>query len=326
MQDVAQAVGVSTMTVSRALRQSSHVEPQLRQRIQATAQAMGYVPDPAARALASQKSTQVLVLLPSLANPRLAQLLEALHAVLYPAGYHTLIGITHDDSTHLHQLLQSYLPLRPAGLLLTGEIQHPQTRQLLASHPTPCVQMLAPPPCPDIPCVGFSPAAAGAAMTSHLLAQGRRRIAFAASQHHAHRMPLEQGWRHTLQAAGLYQAALALQHPAPASPDVGAQLLHTALAQAPDIDAIFFSDDLLAQGACLEALRMGIPIPGRLAIAGCHDLPGSAQMVPPLTTLRTPGAEIGSASAHMLLQLLRGEVPTPLQQDLGYELVVRAST
>jgi LacI family gluconate utilization system Gnt-I transcriptional repressor len=98
------------------------------------------------------------------------------------------------------------------------------------------------------------------------------------------------------------------------------------LAQSPRVDAIFFCNDDLAQGALLAALRLRVRVPADIAVAGFNDLTGSDQMVPPLTTIRTPRAQIGTQAATMLLQLLRGE-PVPRRCiDLGFELVVRGST
>jgi LacI family gluconate utilization system Gnt-I transcriptional repressor len=71
---------------------------------------------------------------------------------------------------------------------------------------------------------------------------------------------------------------------------------------------------------------LGLPVPQRVAIAGFNDLTGSDQMSPPLTTVRTPRAQIGEAAARMLLQLMRGETPALAQVDLGFEVVRRAST
>jgi LacI family gluconate utilization system Gnt-I transcriptional repressor len=82
----------------------------------------------------------------------------------------------------------------------------------------------------------------------------------------------------------------------------------------------------LAQGALLAALRSGINIPQQLAVAGFNDLTGSDQMLPALTTVRTPRGEIGSAAAAMLLALINGEAVAEPRVDLGYQLVVRSST
>lgn len=96
--------------------------------------------------------------------------------------------------------------------------------------------------------------------------------------------------------------------------------------QTPPVDAIFFCNDDLAQGALLAALRLGIAVPQRVAIAGFNDLTGSDQMLPPLTTVRTPRARIGIAAAELLVTLMRGEQAAVACVDLGYELVVRHST
>jgi LacI family gluconate utilization system Gnt-I transcriptional repressor len=92
------------------------------------------------------------------------------------------------------------------------------------------------------------------------------------------------------------------------------------------VDAIFFCNDDLAQGALLAALRLGIAVPKQLAIAGFNDLPGSDQMLPALTTMHTPRSEIGSAAAGMLVSLINGEVVSPACINLGHQLIVRAST
>lgn len=331
--DVAESVGVSAMTVSRALRGERRVDPVLVEKIEAAAQRMGYVPDPAARALASQKSTQVLVLVPLLSNTLFVDLIESIHKVLFTAGYHALIGVTHYDRAEEEQLLHTYLPLRPAGLLLTGFDHSPAAKQLLTNSKIPCVHMMelsteaaSPQASTQTPCVGFSQAQAGAAITRHLLAQGHRRIAFCAGQLDARVMQRAAGWRTELEQQGLYSPELEILSPLPTSMALGAELLAQALQRSPDIDALFFCNDDIAQGALLEALRRGIPVPERVAIVGFNDLPGSDQMLPPLTTVRTPRGTIGAESAHMLLALIQGKTVEQPQLDLGYELVVRQSS
>ena len=81
-----------------------------------------------------------------------------------------------------------------------------------------------------------------------------------------------------------------------------------------------------ASDALLAALRMHVAVPRRVAIAGFNDLTGSDQMLPALTTVRTPRAQIGEAAAQMLLSLMRGEAPEAPQLDLGFEIVQRQSS
>lgn len=324
--DVAREAEVSPITVSRALRGERAVDPALVERVQAAAQKLGYAPDPAARALASRHSAQVVVLIPMLSNALFVDLLEAVQRTLRPAGYQMLMGVTHYDVDEEEVLLRELLLHRPAGLLVTGFERSEKARDLITQCGVPCVHLMEASSAGNAYSVGFSQTDAGADMTRHLLARGRRRIAFAGAQLDPRTLQRLQGWRRALQDAGQYHAQLEWLNPAPSSMRLGGDMLTQIRHSQPDVDAIFFCNDDLAQGALLAALRLGIKVPEQVAIAGFNDLPGSDQMLPALTTVHTPRAEIGQAAAAMLLALIHGEpVATPCV-DLGYRLLVRQST
>lgn len=329
LSDVAEAAGVSPSTVSRALRGERAVAPALIERVQTVSAQLGYVPDPAARALASQRSDHVAILIPLLSNALFVDLLEAAQKTLRAAGFQTLMGVTHYDDLEEAQLLREQLLHRPAGLLVTGLAHNPATQQLMAHSQVPCVHLMDLPaePLAQGPyCVGFRQAEAGAALTRHLLARGRQRIAFAAAQLDPRVMQRLNGWRSALQQAGVYDPTLAWLNPAASSLALGAAMFEQIMQQSPAVDAIFFCNDDLAQGALMAAWRKGIAVPSQVAIVGFNDLTGSDQMVPSLTTVRTPRAQIGQAAAQMLLSLMRGETPETPQLDLGFEIVHRESS
>jgi LacI family gluconate utilization system Gnt-I transcriptional repressor len=326
--DVAQEAGVSPITVSRALRGERAVDPLLVERVLAASTKLGYVPDPAARALASQRSNHVAILIPKLSNALFVDLLDAAQQTLRAAGFQTLIGVTHYDEEQEEQLLREHLLHRPAGMLITGLNHNAATQALIESSRVPCVHLMDLPAADDTSthCVGLRQDQAGLALTQHLLAQGRKRIAFAAAQLDPRAIQRLYGWRTALKQAGQYDPELEHLNPASSSLALGGQMLTNILAQQPDVDAIFFCNDDLAQGALLAALRSQIPIPHRVAIAGFNDLTGSDQMLPPLTTVRTPRAAIGREGAEMLLRLMQGQEQSPAWLDLGFEVVVRGSS
>ena len=326
LSDVARAAGVSPITASRALRGERGVAQDLVQRVEDAAQQLGYVPDPAARALASQRSVQVPVLVPLLSNALFVDVLDAVHRTLFPHGYQALIGVTHYDPVEEEQLLRTYLAHRPAGLLVTGFDRTEAARQLIAASGVPCVHLMEMTSAPGVYCVGFSQQDAGHAMTAHLLERGRRRVAFVAAQLDPRTMQRAEGYRRCLRAAGLYDPRLELLSPEPSSIRLGGELLQELLRTRPEVDAVFFCNDDLAQGGLLAAQRLGLAVPGRVAIAGFNDLAGSDQMPPPLTTVRTPRSAIGEASARMLLALMKGEAPAQNSVDLGFELMARESS
>jgi len=323
---VAAEAGVSRITASRALRGERSVASGLVERVQAAATLLGYVPDPAARALASARSNTVAVLVPLLSNNLFVDLLEAVHRTLHPAGYQILIGVTHYRPDEEEALLSSYLAQRPAGLLLTGFDRTESARKLIEASGVPAVYLMETSGNADTYCVGFSQFDAGKAMTEHLLAQGRSRIAFAAAQLDPRVMQRLEGYRAAMAQAGLADTALEWLSPQPSSMALGGKLLEQHLATQPDVDAIFFCNDDLAQGGLLAALRLGVSVPQRVAIAGFNDLAGSDQMLPPLTTIRTPRVAIGEHAAAMLLARMRGEEVSQPSTDLGWELVRRGST
>jgi LacI family gluconate utilization system Gnt-I transcriptional repressor len=324
--DVASVAGVSPITVSRALRGERAVDPELVARVKAAADRLGYVPDPAARALASRHGSHVALLIPMLSNALFVDLLEAAQRTLRAAGYQTLIGVTHYDAGEEEQLLREQLQHRPAGLLVTGMERSAAAAALIGASGVPCVHLMETTHAPGVHCVGFSQADAAAALTRHLLERGRRRIAFAAAQLDPRTLQRLAGWRRAMQAAGLHLPTLEWLNPAASSLALGATMFEQIAAQTPPVDAMFFCNDDLAQGALLAALRLGVQVPQQVAVAGFNDLTGSDQMLPPLTTVRTPRAAIGTAAAEMLLVLMRGEEPASSVVDLGYELVVRSST
>jgi LacI family gluconate utilization system Gnt-I transcriptional repressor len=133
----------------------------------------------------------------------------------------------------------------------------------------------------------------------HLLSRGHKRIAFAAAQLDPRTLQRLEGRRKALLAASLYDTTLEWLNPAPSSISLGARMFEQIMGQQPAVDAIFLCND---------------------------DLTGSGEMLPPLTTVRTPRAEIGSAAAKMLLALMRGETVASPCMDLGYELLVRGGT
>ena len=326
LEHVAAQAGVSPITVSRALRGERAVAPDLVARVRAAADALGYVPDTAARALASSHSSHVAVLIPLLSNTLFVELVENVQRTLRPAGFQTLIGITHYDQKEEEQLLREQLAHRPAGLLVTGFARSEATRRLIAASGLPCVHTMEVSDAPGVYCVGFSQQDAGQSVTEHLLAGGARRIAFAGAQLDSRVMQRANGYRHALQRAGCYDPALEFLRPDPSSLALGARMLQEIMGKPNAPDAIFFCIDDLAQGALLAALRLGISVPGTVAIAGFNDLPGSDQMLPTLTSLRTPRGDIGCRAATMLLQLMQGRTVLKSCVELPYELIVRGST
>ncbi|MCW3148080.1 LacI family DNA-binding transcriptional regulator [Stutzerimonas stutzeri] len=325
LSDVARSAGCSLMSASRALSQPELVSDALRERVEQAVKALGYVPHPAARSLASSRSNLVAVIIPSLSNAVFVDTVEAIQRVLMPAGYEMMIGVSHYRPEEDERLLRAYLAHQPAGLLITGFERSEAARAVLANYTAPMVTLMELSERPDDYCVGFSQLEAGVAMTRTLLERGYRHVAFAAAQLDPRTLQRAEGYRQAMREAGRHEPTLELLTPQLSSIGLGAELLDRLLAQHPQIDAVFFNNDDLALGALFHARQLGLDVPGRLAIAGFNDLPAAAWMHPALSTVRTPRGEIGELAAQMLLSLMRGQQPAERCIDVGFEVVMRDS-
>ncbi len=325
LNEVARLAAVSPITASRALRGVTTVAPELVEKVRAAAQSLGYVANPAARALASSCSQTVVVLVPSLSNQLFIETLEAIQDVLRPRGLDVVIGNYHYSPEEEEKLLRNHLVNRPRGILLTGFDRTPASHQMLEASGIPCVHMMELDPGQGAYSVGFSQEQAGAQAALHLLGRGRTRLAYMAAQLDTRVLQRGAGFRQVLEDAGLFDAELQVTTPLPSSIGLGGELFARLLDEHPEVDGIFFCNDDLAQGASLEALRLGVAIPQRVSLVGFNDLPGSAHMVPRLTSIRTPRQEVGQRAAQVLLGLLDG-LAQQARVDLGFELVVRESS
>ena len=206
--EVARLSGVSPITASRALRGVSTVAPDLVEKVIAAAANLGYVANPAARALASARSQSVVVLIPSLSNQLFIDTLEAIHEVMRPRGLEVLIGNYHYDLAEEENLIRNYLAYQPCGILLTGFERSDAARQMLAASGVPCVHMMELNGEPGALSVGFSQHQAGRAAARHLIERGRKRLAFIAAQLDPRVMQRAEGFRQALAEAGLQAAEL----------------------------------------------------------------------------------------------------------------------
>lgn len=322
---VAAHAGVALMTASRAITQPEMVSDALRLRVEQAVAELGYVPNRAARALASAQSNVIVVLVPSLSNAVFTAVLAGVQDALDADNYQILIGNTRYSDAEEEKLLGIYMQSNPDGVLLSGMTHSKRVQQMLASSQVPIVSMMDMSSDPAQLSVGFSQFQAGYSMTRYLLDKGHRRIGFIGAQLDERALKRADGYRKAMQEAQLADPRLEVMVRDPSTIALGAELLGRMLAQAPDCDAIFCCNDDLAHGAIYQCQRRGIAVPAQLAICGFNDLPASAWMNPSVTTIGTPRYRIGFEAASLLRAVIKGETPKATQIDLGFTLIARES-
>jgi LacI family gluconate utilization system Gnt-I transcriptional repressor len=323
---VAALAGVSIMTASRALSQPRLVSDATRTKVELAVDELGYVPNRAARALASSQSRVIVALVPSLSNVVFTAVLDGIQDAIAEGEYQLLIGNTHYSDAEEEKLLRTYLQSNPDGILLSNLAHSPEVTRMLAASRIPSVSMMDLAEDTGQYTVGFSQLDAGRVMTRHLLERGYRRIAFIAAQLDERTLRRADGYRQAMREAGLADTRLEVMVPEPSTIALGAELMRRTLETLPDCDAVFCCNDDLAHGATYYCQRHGIQVPQDVAIAGFNDLPASPWMVPSLTTIETPRYRIGYEAATLLLEMLGGRTPKETRIDLGFTLRAREST
>jgi LacI family gluconate utilization system Gnt-I transcriptional repressor len=327
MADVARLAGVSTATVSRAIRQPEVVSPAVRGRIQQAIERLSYRRNLVAGALASASSMTIGVIIPSIINSFFAATVEALEEELAGSGYQLMLGNSNYSADLEQQLVTSFLAWSPAAMVVTGRRHNSETNRALLGSGIPVVEMWELSDHPIDSIVGFSHRAVAHLVVRHFAERGARRLGFIGAY-------MDHDYRTADRHAGFVEAALQAGYAPPAEvrlPDRasavgGARAVTEMLDRHPDVDAIFCSNDIIALGALFEAQRRQLRVPDQLKLCGFGDLEFAAASNPSLTTVRPPRREIGIQIARLLRARLGGTARPGGSFDLGIDLVVRGST
>lgn len=325
LDDVAKLAQVSAITVSRVINRPDMVSERTAKRVRKAIDKTGYVPNLAAGSLVSQRSRLVIVVMPSIANHVFVETIRHLSLALAKERYQLMLIQSEYSETSEMELISTLLARRPDGLVLTTSLRNLEARQRLLSRDLPVVEAWELKQDPIDAVVGFSHAAAGAAMAKHMLSRGYRRYGLVWSND-ARAASRLKACCETLQAAGATIAKTVMVE-VPVSVAYGRTGLSLVLESDPEVEAVICSIDLLAQGVLAEAQARGLHVPSQLAVMGFGDLDFAAHIHPPLSTVRADGARIGEFAARFLLQRINRQSDRgTLLEDVGFEVVARETS
>ncbi|WP_306424474.1 LacI family DNA-binding transcriptional regulator [Shinella sedimenti] len=326
MIDVARLAGTSMQTVSRVISRPELVADETRRMVEEAIRELNYIPNSAARILASSASHIVAVIIPSLSATVYAQEVHHIVRVLEERSFSVVIG--HSDYSEIREqrLVQSFLERRPDGFILTGTQHTDLTRQLLKNSGVPVVETFDGDNAAMDMSVGFSNFEAGRKVAELFRSRGLTRIAYVGGRS-------EQDFRSNARFEGLSArlaedgltpvARIELTLPMPAGD--GVRGLDRVLATDPLTQAIFFSADTLAISALLECNRRGLRVPEQLAICGFGNYDFADAIVPSLTTVAVPFEEVGVLAANAILARLDGTAQGSSRKVIPLQLLRRAS-
>ncbi len=323
---VAEAAGVSTMTVSRVMRGKDNVSDRTRDRVLETARKLGYIHNRLASSLASSRSEQIAVIIPSLRNSVFPEVLAGITDTLDGTGFQAVIGVTDYDLERERDLVVSMMSWRPAGMIITNSTHHEEVDRILTAANFPIVEVMELTGSPIDMCVGLDHFAAGRTMAQHLIGRGYRRFGYLGTDHETDRAAATRfaGFEKSLSENDRsIEAVLTVKEPSGIG--LGRNNMRSLLAMSSDLDVVYFSNDAVAAGAMMYCMAEGIAVPGDIALASFSGLEIAGAMPTPITTVSSPRYNMGTTSADLILARVEGRA-TKTITEAKFELSIGAST
>ncbi|MGP4844836.1 gluconate operon transcriptional repressor GntR [Marinobacter sp. 1Y8] len=318
LQDIADQVGATKMTVSRCLRGGENVSEKMQERIFEVAESLGYIPNRGPDILSKSTSRAIGILLPSLTNQVFADVIKGIEKVTEPAGYHLMLSHYGYSSEVEERSLSSLLSYNVDGVILSDSQHTPKTLRMLETAGIPAIEIMDTHSQPFEQAVGFNNVSAAYDMASEMIRRGHRHTAYFAARLDARTLQRQEGYSRAMDEHGL--TPVVLRTNLRSSYSVGATLMAQLLEEYPDADAIFCTNDDIAIGAYFECVRRGIRVPDDMAIAGFHGHDVGQVMTPRLASVITPREQLGERAARELLQRMKGDPVTQRIIDLGYRI------
>ncbi|MFT3966174.1 MAG: LacI family DNA-binding transcriptional regulator [Sphingobium sp.] len=330
IQTVAERAGVSPMTVSNVINGTKKMREETRQAVMAAIEELGYVPNTAARALASARQTRIGVVYRNAQNAFLsAMLVGALNAAARLGAQVIVAKCGSFDFDDAAAAVSSLIRNGANAILLAPPYSETLSgTDFSAGLTVPVFAIAHGAPLPDMDSIGVNEVAAARDMTEHLLERGHRRIGFITGPAgHASSTSRLRGFRSALAAHGM-EAEESLVAQGDFSFDSGLAAAAALLDRDDRPSAIFASNDDMAAAVSLVAHRRGLRVPEDLAVAGFDDAPIAVKIWPPLSTIRQEIEVMAERATEMLVARHRegGRPAQPVAERIDYEVIAREST
>lgn len=324
IKDVAAAAGVSTATVSRVLSNGLHVRPEVRERVMAEVERLGYRPNLVARSLRSQHSNTIGLIVADIRNPFFTSISRAVEDTAYEQGFSVFLCNTDENPEKETIYLNLMQDAGVAGIIFSP------TRQTIANFtasnlPFPTVVVDRSVPGGDVDAVLLDNIDAAYRLTTHLIENGYRRIAALCGEMSTTGRERQSGYEKALRTHGLAPAAELVKYVQPKI-EAGHTAALRMLDSAQPPDALLTTNSLLAAGA-LQAIReRNLTIPDDIALVTFDETTWASLVQPAITLIAQPTYEIGKTAAELLLQRVTDPTRATRQVILKGQLLVRGSS
>ena len=314
IKDIAKALGISTSTVSRALRDSYEISPETKQLVLDCAEKLNYSPNPAALSLKERRTRSIGVVVCEIANNFFSQVINGIESIAYDRGYNIII--TQSNESYEREMMDlHYLASRSVdGIIISLSTETNDFSHLLALHEKGLPIVLFDRITDEIKthCVVVDNFKGAYEATEHLIKMGYTKIAaLANSEFLSITTERLAGYKEALQAYGIKYNSSYVKHcfyggMVFSEIEEAVNKLLT-LKQKPD--AILTTSDKLTTGCLKTLIRRGIKVPSEVAVVGFSNSDIAELLNPSLTVIRQPAKEMGKAATELLLQMIESKRP-----------------
>jgi LacI family transcriptional regulator len=327
IRDIADLAGVSIATVSRVLNDRPDVAPGTRETVMQVVREHGFSTNRGARALSSGRSGFIGVTLPLVNDAYFGPILSGAAEALYEGDMRIVLCPTMHQHDREVGLLERLMRGTTDGAILMLPEESGEELELLQSQGFPFVVVDPRERPPEgIPCVSAMHAAGAMQATKHLLALGHRRIGAITGSPGWYAMEERlSGFHGALAAAGILADPELIEY-GDWQIEPGMDAAERLLSRDDPPTAIFAFNDNIAIGVLHAARRLGLSVPDDLSVVGFDDTAQATIVMPALTTVRQPLAELGRTGVSLLTRLLEGQRIDALRMELSTRLVVRETT
>ena len=327
MKQLADMVGVSTSTISRAFRSPHLVHPKTRERILQVAKETNYIYNAAAGDLSSKTSTVIGVLVPTTKRSLFSDSLLAIQDKTQEKQFSIIIGNTKYDNGIEKELLLQFQGRRVAGMILTGfGFGHEKIVEDLIKNGIPCVVIWEKLDSDTISYVGFDNFKAAYTVTDYLVRLRHRRIGLIIGPYSKMGRTKKrfEGYRAAMEDHGIpFEKSLVIERDLDFIEGKQGMIKLLSLPEPPT--AVFAASDTLAIGALAGAKEMGFRVPDDVSLAGFDNIEFAAYCDPPLTTISVPAYQMGQIAVKSLLEMIEKGMTEVYRYCLETDLIIRNS-
>lgn len=330
LKDVADALGVSVATVSRALNPESrhNVTLKLTEKIRKTSAELGYRRNVAAYSLKTNRTRAVGVVVPDITDPAFSHLIRGIERALERHRYIAILANTDDDAAREAAIIDALNDRGVDGYILAS-VKRKGRGAANGSRAVPVVTVTRSTDDPAIPSVRHDQEEGIRRIVTHLVSLGHRKIAFIGGpQDISTGYDRYRAFSRQADALSIERSRKSVCFAASFSEAEGERCAEELLAGGISFTALVCANDRLAIGALVTLQRRGLDCPADVSVTGINDMPLANRMNPPLTTVRLRHFEAGIAAAELMVDILeKGEASSrPRHVVLPVELIVRGST